>query len=457
MNKIAKRAGILMLFMLILIAGFTFFVCEYVTRAGDWVLFPGSPHIYQNGNINCGTVVDRDGAILLKMEQGNRVYSANSVLRKATLHWIGDRYGYISATAVPHYAAQMAGFDLLNGTYSYANQGGVASLTLSSRVQMAALEAMGSYKGTVAVYNYKTGELICAVTTPNYDPDQIPDMSNDTAGIYEGIYWNRFTQSTYTPGSIFKIVTAAAALETRPELQDQLFTCTGSYELQGEYITCESAHYTQDLKQAFCNSCNCAFAQIAIELGPDVMERYAKSFGITQPITFDGITTAAGNFEASDALLNLGWSAVGQYRDQINPCTFLTFIGAVANGGKGVKPYLVDRITVGENTTYQAKSQSMDRIMSSAAAELIAEYMRNNVQTKYGDENFPGLTVCAKTGTAEVDGGNKPNAMLAGFVSDEQYPLAFVVCVEDGGYGRQVCVPIASKVLAACKEILDQV
>ena len=80
--------------------------------------------------------------------------------------------------------------------------------------------------------------------------------------------------------------------------------------------------------------------------------------------------------------------------------------------------------------------------------------MQNNVTVKYGAENFNGLTVGAKTGTGEVDGGNKPNAMLAGFVKDENLPLAFIVCVEDAGYGRAVCVPIASKVLQAAQQVV---
>ena len=80
------------------------------------------------------------------------------------------------------------------------------------------------------------------------------------------------------------------------------------------------------------------------------------------------------------------------------------------------------------------------------------KFLLNNVSVKYDENkvNFPGLTVGAKTGTAEVE-GQKPNAMLAGFVDDEKMPLAFLVCVEDAGYGKEVCVPIASKVLAAAK------
>ena len=76
--------------------------------------------------------------------------------------------------------------------------------------------------------------------------------------------------------------------------------------------------------------------------------------------------------------------------------------------------------------------------------------MQNNVEVKYGTENFPGLTVCAKSGTGEVGGGKKPNAMFTGFLIDEEYPLAFIVTIEEGGYGTQTCVPVISRILDAC-------
>jgi len=452
MNRIASRATALLLIVLLLLGGFGFFVAEYLTKAAGWVVFPGSPHIYNGGNIGCGVVVDRDGTLLLDLRNA-RSYSELEELRKSTLHWLGDRYGSISAPALSHYAEALAGFDLLNGIYRYGQTGGVAKLTLCSQAQIAALEAMGDYKGTVAVYNYKTGQLLCAVTTPTYDPDNIPNIAGDTFGAYEGVYVNRFTQSCYTPGSIFKIVTLAAALETIPDIEEETFVCYGSYKIGTDEIVCDGAHWDQSLKQAFCNSCNCAFAQIALRLGPDTLESYVKKFGVTQSVAFDGITTAAGNFQAVDAEdLNVAWSGIGQYLDLVNPCAFLTFVGAVANGGKAITPYLVEEITVEEERTYDALTRPGERILSEQTAKTVQEYMRNNVTVKYGAENFPGLTVCAKTGTAEVDGGKKPNATFAGFVADEELPLAFIVCVEDGGYGREVCVPIAAKVLEAIRK-----
>lgn len=454
MNRIAGRAGITVVLAVLLLIGFGFFLAEYVMQAADWVIFPGSPHVYTGSNIGCGIVVDRSGTVLVDLE-GGRVYSEDAVLRKATVHWVGDRYGSVNAPALANYSAELAGYDLLNGTYTYGGQSDVASLTLSASVQTAALQAMEGKKGTVAVYNYKTGQLLCAVTTPTFDPDNVP-QTDEEAEELEGLYFNRFTQATYIPGSIYKIVTLAAALETDPAILEETFVCTGTYAFGEDEITCEGIHFDQDVKTAFCNSCNCVFAQIVERLGSDTLRHYVEQFGINDSITFDGVTTAVGNFEVGDIMdANVAWSGIGQHKDLINPCAFLTFMGAVASDGKGVQPHLVDKITVGSETSYRAKTVSGQRIMSVSTAKTLQEFLRYNVENKYGTYNFPDMTVCAKTGTGEVGGEKKPNAMLTGFVTDTQYPLAFIVCVEDGGYGSTVCIPIASAVLSQCKAVLD--
>jgi len=456
MNRIAGRAGIALILALLLIAGTVFFVVEYSLNAEKWVGFSGSPHLYHEKNLGCGLVTDRTGALLMD-QRGGWQYSPDLEIRMSTLHWLGDRSGNIFAPALAYYASSFAEFNMVNGIYSYGFTSGEAKLTLNANVQKAALVSVGDRKGTVGVYNYKTGEILCAVTSPTYDPDNVPDIEGDTTGVYNDVYFNRFTQFHYTPGSIFKIVTLAAALEAIPDIQKQSFYCEGYYTVDGEEITCEKAHGTQTLQEAFQNSCNSAFAQIACEqLGRETLQHYADQFGITQPVTFDGITTESGNFEADNAYgVNLGWCAIGQHTDQINPCRFMTFMGAIAAGGEGVMPYLVNEITVGDTKTYASETVQDDRIMSVETAMQLQEYMRNTMTYLYGTERFSGLTVCAKTGTGQVGGDLKPNAMLAGFVADEEYPLAFIIAVENGGYGGQICSPILDKVLQASKTALD--
>ena len=443
------------LFLLILLGGLLFFLWEYVTQAEKWVSFSGSPHLYNSSNIGCGTITDRSGNLLLDISQG-RTYSEDASTRKSTLHWLGDKNGFISASTVSTYAASMVGYDRVNGVYNASGEGGNARLTISAKVQNAALEAMGNRKGTVGVYNYKTGEILCALTTPTYDPENVPDIANDTSGAYDGVYLNRFLQSAYVPGSIFKIVTLSAALDCVPGIEDMTFTCRGKIEYGTEAVTCEKTHGTQTLKQAFANSCNCAFAQIAEKVGKNNMMKYVKQFEVTQKLSFDGSTTAAGNYDISNtAPVSFAWSCIGQHSDLVNPARYMTFMGAIGGRGMAAEPYLMAKVTSGGDTTYEAKTQKTDRLMSKEVADTVAEYMRNNVKSVYGDGNFGGLPVCAKSGTSQLGGGQKSNAMFAGFVDSEQYPLAFIVVVENGGYGSHTCVPVISKVLSACKSIMD--
>ena len=452
MKRVAMRSVTIWILVLFLLGGLGFFLVEYVLHSNEWVLSQGSPHIYKGDNINTGKVVDREGILLLD-NTGDRTYSENKELRSSMIHWLGDRYGYISAPAVANYAKEMAGFDMLTGLYAEEG-GGKATLTISAKLQLAAQEAMSGKKGTVALMNYRTGEILCAVTTPNYDPNDVPNMSADDSGAYEGVYMNRFTQSVYIPGSIFKIVTTAAALEEIEDIREQTFTCTGEVDY-GEFdVTCEKVHGELDFDSAMAQSCNCAYAQIVKQLGKKKLEKYVTKYGVTEPITFDGVTTAKGNFDLTDtSALDVAWSGIGQHKDQVNPCRYLTFVSAIANGGREVLPYVMQQITCGDKQTYQAQTTTGDQIMPHDVAEELQRMMRNNVIEKYGEDNFPGLEVCAKSGTAQVGGEQKSNAMFTGFVLDEEYPIAFFVAVEDAGYGRQVCVPILAKVLEA---YLDQ-
>ena len=456
MNRIAGRSFVVLVLALALIAGMAFFGAEFYMNAEQWVLFPGSPHVYTGGRMEDGVITDRNGVGIMDLA-GDRTYTGMAQVRTAMVHWIGDREGNISAPILSAYSKEMIGYDLVDGIYQYGDANALVQITLSSQIQAAALEAMGDKQGTVAVYNYRTGELLCAVSTPAFDPEDPPDITEDSGQEYNGIYVNRFTQSAYVPGSIFKVVTVAAALELMPEILEETFVCYGTYEYGVDEVICEGTHYEQTVKSALANSCNCALAQIADRIGGENLARYAQKFQIAAPVSFDGITTTEGNFDVADsAPVEVAWAGIGQYTDEINPCRFLTFMGTIAAGGEGVEPYLVEQITLGEETTYEAQPTQTGRIMSATTARTLREYLRNNVQTVYGDENFPGLTVCAKSGTGEVGDGRKPNATFAGFVADEEYPLAFICVVEDGGYGSRICVPILSDVLAACKEVMDQ-
>lgn len=436
----AKRSKALLLLVVMLIGGWCAFVGEYWLYGAKWVAAEGSPYG------NRGIVTDRNGILL--RDFGNGGYSASPELRRATVHWVGDTAGNIHTPVLDYYKSKLMGYDVVTGLYSTGGQS-VEMLTVSSSVQKTALEAMGGRRGTVAVYNYETGAILCALSAPGGDP-----LGAD--GTEDGRYMNRFLQGLYTPGSIFKIVTAGAALENIPDILQQRFVCNGRAEYGNGRVTCERSHGKLDLYGAMAESCNCAFAKIVDQLGKERLYSFVQRCGITQRVALDGAKSAGGNVNVNGTSVDLAWAGIGQYQDAINPAAFLRFMGAIAGGGRGCQPYIMERIEKDGKTVYQAQPVLDERRMSDFAAAQLRKILRNNVKKEYGDEHFPGVAVCAKTGTAQVGGGQKATALFAGFVADEAYPLAFFVAVEEGGYGRSTCIPIMGKVLSACRMEMDK-
>ena len=455
MKKVSGRALFPLILAIVLLAGTALLCVRYFAKADEWVTFSGSPHVYTGVNLDGGVVTDRDGTLLLDSTDG-RTYSADAVTRTATMHLLGDRYGYIQAPLLGSFADDMIGFDKINGLYGAEGTEANAALTLSAAAQTAAYQALGNYHGTVGVYNYKTGEILCAVTSPSYDPDNMPDVDADTSGAYDGVYVNRFFQAAYTPGSIFKIVTLAAAIETVPDWESLTFTCEGKTIIGGQEIICEGVHGTITLKQALAHSCNVAFGELAGKVGTKALMEYAEKLGLTESFECDGIPVKAGTVDIKDADAgDLAWAGIGQYTDQVNALTFMRAMGRIAGGGTGAEPYLMAKITRGEKTAYEAKTETSSRALKAETAAKLTEYLRNNVATMYGDWQFGGLNVCAKSGTAEHE-GETADAMFAGFCVDENCPLAFVVFVENGGSGSAVAAPIAAKVLQVCAAAINR-
>lgn len=449
MKKLALRAYFALALAAVLAIGAFAFTISYFVKADDWVMFSGSPHVYSGANLSVGYVDDRDGTRLLDATDG-RTYSDDAQTRAATMHLLGDRYGYIYAPLLGNFADKMIGYDKINGLYTLREEYSTAQLSISAEVQKAALEALNGRRGTIGVYNYQTGEILCAVTSPSYDPDNMPDVDSDTTGAYTGVYLNRFFDVTYTPGSIFKLVTAAAAIENIPDIDSQSFQCNGSSIIGGQKIVCEGVHGTIDFKNGLAHSCNNVFGDIAVQVGGKTLERYAKKAGLTETLSCDGYTTAKGSVDLSGADDgDVAWAGIGQYTDQVSAYAFMRFMGVIGGSGEAAEPYLMASIQKGEKTTYTAKRSSTGRILEEATAKKLTEMMRYNVENIYGAWQFGDLNVCAKSGTAEQE-GQVANAMFAGFVQDADCPLAFVVFIENGGSGSAAAAPVAAQVLKAC-------
>ena len=455
MKSIANRTYFALILACILLFGVLTFAIRYFLYADRWVSFTGNPHVYSNGRLKTGEITDRSGEILYSANN-KQFYSDSAKVRKATLHLLGDKAGNIPPRLLRAYASKLFGYDKLNGTAAMETGGGELRLTVSAQAQAIALQAMNGRKGAVGVYNYRTGEILCALSSPNFDPLDPPDLTKDNEdGRWDGVYIYRFFHATYTPGSIFKLTTLAAALDNDPSLAEETFVCEGVKIVNGERITCPKAHGEQTLKEALAHSCNCAFAEITLRTGKAALTAQAEVTRLAESIEIDGINTVRGHFDLSGADDNaLAWAGIGQYTDLINPCQYMVWMGAIGGGGKAAEPYLVESARCGGKETYAADRDETPRMVSAKTAEKLKELMRYNVQEMYSSVDIPGVEVCAKSGTAQV-GTDNNTATFAGFIADEKYPLAFIVVVEGGGAGSSTCAPIARDVLQACINVLD--
>ena len=448
MKKIERRAVVCSILALLLTIGMGIFLFRYLTDGGSWASSAFNRHLYNtDGVLASGTVLDRDGDVLSTVENGKRTYYDNETVRKATLHAVGDLQGNIGTGALNAFADKLTGYSLLNGAFG-ADRGSDLYLTIDARYNYEAYQALNGHAGTVAVYKYKTGEILCMVSAPSYDPLHVPSdiESNDR---YKGAYLNRFLSSTFTPGSVYKTVTLAAALEELPDLEDRTWTCQGSVQIGDETIVCSGTHGEQHIGDAFANSCNVAFAQIAEELGAETLKTYTEKAGLTDSYDINGLPTAKGSFSWENITDGqLGWAGVGQYKDQVNPCALMVYMGAIAGGGKAAQPYLIEKtVSALGIPSIPHITRKTGMLVSTATAEKLSDMMADNVEKTYGRDRFPNMDICAKSGTAEVGEEQRPHAWFAGFLRNEDAPYAFVVLVENGGGGSSVAGTVAGRVL----------
>lgn len=439
--KMRKRRIILLLIPALIAAGLAVFFCRYADSREVWAMSVYNRGVYNNGKLITGNIYDRNGIMLSKIEDGVRRFASDEKIRMATAHATGDINGNIGTGALKAFASELVGYNIFTGTKNGRSD---LYLTIDAEINKIAYEAMGGYSGTVAVCNYETGEIVCMVSTPSCDPGTPQEAQG------EGAYMNRFLLASYTPGSVFKIVTLIAALEEIPDITEKEFICNGWVEMDDGPVNCHSVHGTLKVEDAFAQSCNCAFAEIAAQLGAEKLAEYADKLGLTSGFKIDGIKTVAGSFSIAENDLNTAWSGIGQYKDLVNPASMLRVVAAIANGGT-VPEF---RLISGQGTallsmldTIKHSGSTETKILDSKLCNDISSMMDYNVYSNYGDDNFPGLDLCAKSGTAEVGADKAPHSWFVGFIKNEDHPLAFVVIAENGGSGAATAGKIANKVL----------
>lgn len=349
------------------------------------------------------------------------------------------------------------------------------TLTLDLRLQEVADQALGDRPGAVVALDPRTGAVLAMVSTPHIDPQQLVQdpRENFSAEIERAkVYWAainregaepallpRVTQGLYVPGSTFKTLTAAAALDTGATALDRTYSDPGDIVIEGHRIVelnrPEPVKDMYTLREGYQYSLNIVFAQVALnDLGTVKMNDYIKRFGFGQRIPFDlpvvpsRVSDDPNFLSSKPALADTGF---GQGELQVTPLQMALLTASVVNGGKMPRPYLVGAIRTPDGRLLkEARPATWLTPIRPETANQVRGLMIDVVERGGAqDAKIPGLTVGGKTGTAETNG--EPHSWFITFAGKPNGPAEIVVAVivEHGGPGSRAALPIARDVINA--------
>ncbi|MER8086933.1 peptidoglycan D,D-transpeptidase FtsI family protein [Streptomyces sp. NPDC058316] len=351
--------------------------------------------------------------------------------------------------------------------------GGNVVTTIKDAVQRAAYDGLGGRRGAVAAVEPSTGRILALVSSPSYDPGLLSGTGSSVTDAWRRLnadrsqpMLNRAIRQTYPPGSTFKIVTAAAALDAGVVTDPDTETDTPSpYVLPGTTTTlpneaegCENA----PLAEAIRVSCNTVMAELGVRVGLKGMVDAVRKFGFNDTGLKIPSGVAKSNFDTHMSDDQLALSSIGQFDTTATPLQMAMVASAVANGGDLKYPYLVDRTTTrGGSTVRREGSHTYHRAMDPRTASQLRRMMVDVVEQGTGSNAaIDGVTVGGKTGTAQhgIDNSGRPYAW---FISWAQAPdsgqpaVAVAVVVEDAAADRAdisgggSAAPIARSVMRA--------
>ncbi|MGC9498268.1 penicillin-binding transpeptidase domain-containing protein [Streptomyces sp. WG7] len=367
----------------------------------------------------------------------------------------------------------LAPLPLWNDVTGVHNPGGDVVTTINGAAQRAAFEGLGRRKGAVAAIEPSTGRILALASTPSYDPQLLSGNSRAATRAWDRLnddpdrpMLNRAVRRTYPPGSTFKVVTAAAALDAgavrdldAPTRSPDPYTLPGTRtRLTNEADGCRDA----TLREAFEWSCNTVFAKLGVDVGVTDMAATAEAFGFNDAGLRVPFAVSRSTFDTSVDRAQLGLSSIGQYNTRATPLQMAMVAAAVANGGQVRSPYLVERtLRAGGSLVATAGSRPSREAMRPKTAALLKELMTGVVENGTGaNAAIRGATVGGKTGTAQHGVGNS-GTPYAWFVSwaqgdDDLEPKVAVAVVVEGSAkdrddvsGSGLAAPIARAVMEA--------
>ncbi len=447
MKTVGFRSFALYILLFAFLGGVGWLLFNLTLHGSQWAMQPYNSHIYdKDATVTLGDIEDRDGVLLATTTDGRRSYNQDETTRRALLHTVGDSAGFISTSAQYTLRTKLTGYNLITGLNDtvFNHMGSTVHLSIDAMACTAAYQAMNGRNGGAIFNNYQTGDILCKVSAPSYDPENVP-QDIDTNDAYRGAYLDNTLSGSFTPGSIFKLVTSTAAMRKWPDSWSaRTYECWGSEEIGGGSVTCLGSHGELDMGAALGHSCNLYFAKLANDIGAADLQKTAEELGFNHSLEFGSIQISPSEAKLEGANPNqLGWAGVGQHTVLANPYHMMTIMGAIAQGGEYVQPRLT-----GDSGLFEGLSGSSRKLFSAAEAANLKEMMRADVRDYYGDYWFPeGLNVCAKTGTGEVGESQDPNCWVVGFCDSAAYPIAFAVLVEDTNNSLEDAGGVVSAVL----------
>ncbi|MET7639216.1 penicillin-binding protein 2 [Streptomyces sp. NPDC005438] len=351
-------------------------------------------------------------------------------------------------------------------------KGGNVVTTLNAKAQKAAFDGLRGKKGAVAALDPKTGAILALASTPSYDPSSFAGNTDKDSKAWAGLQkdkneddpmLNRALKQTYPPGSTFKVVTSAAALESGEYDLDKGTDSPDPYRLPDSTTDlgndgnhpCKNA----SLRVALQWSCNTVFAKVSNQLGNEKMKEMAGKFGFDDPEVDTPVRAAESRYPKDNKPQN-AMAGIGQASVTASPLQMAMVASAVANDGKLMKPYMVDQLVAPNlNVVEQHKPQTYGEPVSSENAQKLQQMMETVVSDGTGTTGaIPGVTVGGKTGTAQHGENNTKNP-YAWFISyaktDDGSPVAVAVVVESSDVARseiagsKLAAPIAKNVMQA--------
>ncbi len=461
LQKNIRRLMLVFLGMFALLAAYGAY--SLTTYGNRW--FASSANTYvrnQKQNVVAGNITDRDGVLLATTTDGKRVYQADLAAREAVVHVLGDEKSNVSNGVESFMATYLYGFNMsllerAGATLSgKARVGDSVQLTIDSGLStyIASLIPAGT-AGAVVVMNYKTGEVLVLQSFPTFDPMAVTTAVKNHP---QKPFFNRATQGLYTPGSTFKIITTASALQNLPGITTRQFVCTGQLQVGDRVITDAGTdlannkitiHNQLTLLRAFQVSCNNTYAQLALELQDAALKKTALAFGMDDNFLFRDLVVENSSYPTTNRTeREIAWTGAGQSALQLSPLHMCMITSAIANEGVMMEPRLLITATASNGTTRTEFSTKVyKKAVSAEIAATIKDYMRAVVTGGTGTQAaVSGAKICGKTGSAELDTQENTDAWFVGFIDEENSPYALAIVLEDAGGGGSVAAPIAGKI-----------